>query len=132
MGNCFGCGSDIRIPKGAGTLHLKFPTLHTKAKALSFLKSANIELAEERDLIAIEVKEEGLLSIVDLLDNPFTKIEANGIKAYFEEKDRKSVFADVFEARSLSTFIGLIQSQWLSELIESESYTTYFQPIVNL
>ncbi|MEA5466692.1 EAL domain-containing protein [Leptothoe sp. PORK10 BA2] len=112
-------------------LHLKFPTFHTKAKALSLLNSANVELAEKNDLIAIEVQEEGLLSIVDLLDRPFTKIEANGIQAYFEEQDRVSVFADVFEVRSLSTFIGLIQSQWLSELIESKSYTTYFQPIVH-
>ncbi len=131
MSNCSGCGGNIRIPKGSGTLHLKFPTLHTKAKALSFLNSANIELAEENDLIAVEVQEEGLLSIVSVLDNPFTKIEANAIKAYFEEKNRKSVFADVFEVRSLSTFIGIIQSQWISELIDSNSYTTYFQPIVN-
>ncbi|MBX2865731.1 MAG: EAL domain-containing protein [Leptolyngbyaceae cyanobacterium MAG.088] len=131
MNNCSGCGHNIRIPKGAGTLHLKFPTLHTKAKALSFLESANIKLAEKGDLIAIEVQEEGLLSIVDLLDDPFTKIEANGIKAYFEEKERESVFADVFEVRPLSTFVALIQSQWLSELIDSKSYTTYFQPIVD-
>ena len=128
---CFGCGGETEIPKGPGTLHLKFPTPPTKAKALSILNAANIETNEEADLIAIAVRDEELLNIASVLDSPFTRIESNGIKAYFEQRARESVFTDVFEVRSLSTFIGMIQAEWLSELIEAESYTTHFQPIVN-
>lgn len=129
--NCFACSSENQIPKGPGTLHLKFPASHIKAKALKFLADTNIEFAETDNLLAITVPDEDLLPLVRILDGPFSRIEANDIKAYFEEKNRASRFADFFDIRSLSTFLGAMQAQWLSELIDSESYCTYFQPIVN-
>jgi hypothetical protein len=129
--SCFGCNSSTINPKGAGTLHLKFPAFHIKEKALKLLAKASIDFVEKDNLIAVMVPDNGLQSLSRFLDGQFSRLEANDIKAYFEESNREWKFADVFNVRSMSTFVGSIQAEWISELIDSKSYCTYFQPIVN-
>ena len=130
--NCHRCGnSSVQIPKGSGTLHLKFPADHIKTKALAILSEANIDFVEKDDLIAVSVPNNTLQDLARSLDNKFSRLEANDIKAFFEEANREWMFADVFNVRSLSSFIGIIQAEWLSQLIDSKSYCTYFQPIVS-
>ena len=130
--DCYRCSSSsVQIPKGSGTLHLKFPADHIKTKASRILLEANIDFAERDNLIAVAVPDNTLQDLARSLDNKFSRLEANDIQAFFEEASREWMFADVFNVRSLSSFIGLIQAEWLCKLIDSKSYCTYFQPIVS-
>lgn len=101
------------------------------AKARRILAESEFDFDEQDDLVAVEVKGGDLLSLAKILDGPFSRVEANDIKAFFEANNRASQFADFFNIRSLSTFVALEQAEWLTEMIESRRFTTYFQRIVS-
>lgn len=128
---CTKCNLSPSQQRGPGKLHLKFPIPHVKSKAERVLSDANFGFDEKDELIAVEVEENGLLPLARTLDGSFSRVEANGIKAYFEANDRQATFADFFDIESLSTFVALVQAEWVTELIETKQFSTYFQPIVS-
>ena len=116
---------------GPGTLHLRFPLAHSRAKILNYLRDAHLQYFDKEDTLSIQAPEQDLTPLLAPLMNVLSSTEQADVRVLFEASGRPLQLSDYFEIESLDSFLARAQSGWLVDMIDQDRLTSWFQPIVH-
>lgn len=118
----------------AGKLFLWFPVPHTLQKVTSYLQqfALKYELMHERPGLSLDCKPGQSLKIARNLAKLLAPRELKEMQVLFIRGAMQPQIQDFSDIASLQRFIKLNQSDWLVEMLATERFTTYFQPIVSI
>ncbi|MBD3824937.1 MAG: EAL domain-containing protein [Epsilonproteobacteria bacterium] len=85
------------------------------------------------DLVGIEVSSSECFfsENIDLLSSYFNELEREEIKVYEEAMDESSNIQKIIRAKPLSRYMNLISDREFFDIINHESLTSHFQPIID-
>ncbi|AVH69045.1 EAL domain-containing protein [Nostoc sp. 'Lobaria pulmonaria (5183) cyanobiont'] len=120
--------------KEAGRLFLWFPVPHTLKKVTSYLQqfAFKYELMQERPGLSLECRPGQSLEIARNLAKLLAPRELKETQVLFIQGTFQPQLHDFSDIASLQRFIKLNQSGWLVEMLATERFTSYFQPIVSI
>ncbi|MEH2381840.1 MAG: EAL domain-containing protein [Nostoc sp.] len=120
--------------KEAGRLFLWFPVPHTLKKVTSYLQkfAVEYELMHERPGLSLDCRPGQSLEIARNLAKLLAPRELKETQVLFIRGAIQPEIQDFSDIASLQRFIKLNQSDWLVEMLATERFTTYFQPIVSI
>ncbi|MEH2182903.1 EAL domain-containing protein [Nostoc sp.] len=120
--------------KEAGRLFLWFPVPHTLKKVTSYLQqfALKYELMPERPGLSLECRPGQSLEIARNLAKLLAPRELKETQVLFIQGTFQPQLHDFSDIASLQRFIKLNQSDWLVEMLATERFTSYFQPIVSI
>ena len=120
--------------KEAGRLFLWFPVSHTLIKVTSYLQQLALkyELMQERPGLSLECRPGQSLEIARNLAKLLAPRELKETQVLFIQGTFQPQLHDFSDIASLQRFIKLNQSDWLVEMLATERFTSYFQPIVSI
>ncbi|MGV0108488.1 Diguanylate cyclase [Nostoc sp. DSM 114160] len=120
--------------KEAGRLFLWFPVSHTLIKVTSYLQqfALKYELMHERPGLSLECRPGQSLEIAHNLAKLLAPRELKETQVLFMQGTFQPQLHDFSDIASLQRFIKLNQSDWLIDMLATERFTSYFQPIVSI
>ncbi len=120
--------------KGAGRLFLWFPVPHTLNKVTSYLQqfALEYELMHERPGLSLNCRSGQSLEIARNLAKLLAPRELKETQVLFIQGTTQPQLHDFSDIASLQRFIKFNQSDWLVEMLATERFTSYFQPIVSI
>ncbi|QKQ74747.1 EAL domain-containing protein [Nostoc sp. TCL240-02] len=120
--------------KEAGRLFLWFPVPHTLKKVTSYLQQLRLEyeLMYERPGLSLKCKPGQSIEIARNLAKLLAPRELKETQVLFIQGNIQPQLHDFSDIASLQRFIKLNQSDWLVEMLATERFTSYFQPIVSI
>ena len=69
---------------------------------------------------------------IDALNETFNEMEQNDIKVFIENENNKFNYKSIMSAKPLARYINLFLDKEFFDIINNESLTSYFQPIVDM
>ncbi|MEH1938796.1 MAG: EAL domain-containing protein [Nostoc sp.] len=120
--------------KEAGRLFLWFPVPHTLKKVTSYLQqfALKYELMHERPGLSLDCRPGQSLEIAYNLAQLLAPRELKETQVLFIRGATQPQLHDFSDISSLQRFIKFNQSDWLVEMLATERFTSYFQPIVSI
>ncbi|MEH2295609.1 EAL domain-containing protein [Nostoc sp.] len=120
--------------KEAGRLFLWFPMPHTLKKVTSYLQEFTVEyeLMHERPGMSFHCRPGQSLEIARNVAQLLAPRELKETQVLFIQGSIEPQLHDFSDIASLQRFIKLNQSDWLVEMLATERFTSYFQPIVSI
>ncbi|MEH2459800.1 EAL domain-containing protein [Nostoc sp.] len=120
--------------KEAGRLFLWFPVPHTLKKVTSYLQefALEYELMHERPGLSLDCRPGQSLNIACNLAKLLAPRELKETQVLFIRGAIQPQLHDFSDIASLQRFIKFNQSDWLVEMLATERFTSYFQPIVSI
>ncbi|QMS87213.1 EAL domain-containing protein [Nostoc edaphicum CCNP1411] len=120
--------------KEAGRLFLWFPVPHTLNKVTSYLQqfALEYELMHERPGLSLNCRSGQSLEIARNLAKLLAPRELKETQVLFIQGTIQPQLHDFSDIASLQRFIKFNQSDWLVEMLATERFTSYFQPIVSI
>ncbi len=120
--------------KEAGRLFLWFPVPHTLNKVTSYLQqfALEYELMHERPGLSLNCRPGQSLEIARNLAKLLAPRELKETQVLFIQGTIQPQLHDFSDIASLQRFIKFNQSDWLVEMLATERFTSYFQPIVSI
>ncbi|MGJ5632340.1 EAL domain-containing protein [Nostoc sp. CALU 1950] len=120
--------------KEAGRLFLWFPVPHTLNKVTSYLQqfALEYELMHERPGLSLNCRPGQSLEIARNLAKLLAPRELKETQVLFIQGTIQPQIHDFSDIASLQRFIKFNQSDWLVEMLATERFTSYFQPIVSI
>ncbi|PSR16580.1 diguanylate cyclase [filamentous cyanobacterium CCP3] len=120
--------------KEAGRLFLWFPVPHTLKKVVPCLKQISLEfqLMHERPGLSVACKSGQAQEVARHLAQLLTPRELRETQVLFVRGAVQPQLQDFSDIASLQRFIKVSQSDWLVDMLASDRFTSYFQPIVSI
>ncbi|MEH2312932.1 MAG: EAL domain-containing protein [Nostoc sp.] len=120
--------------KEAGKLFLWFPVLHTLKKVTSYLQqfALKYELMHKRSGLSLDCRPGQSQEIARNLAQLLAPRELRETQVLFLQGVIEPQLHDFSDITSLQRFIKFNQSDWLVEMLATERFTSYFQPIVSI
>ncbi|MGF1933689.1 MAG: EAL domain-containing protein [Nostoc sp. ChiQUE02] len=120
--------------KEAGRLFLWFPVSHTLKKVTSYLEQSALkyELMHERPGLSLDCRPGQSQEIARNLAQLLAPRELKETQVLFIRGTIQPQLQDFSDIVSLQRFIKFNQSDWLVEMLATERFTSYFQPIVSI
>lgn len=69
---------------------------------------------------------------IEFFDENFTQFEQNEIKIFVETSNELLSITSILKAKPLNIYLNFIKDNSFFEILESESLTTHFQPIIDM
>ena len=120
--------------KEAGRLFLWFPVPHTLKKVTSYLQqfALKYELMHKRPGLSLDCRPEQSQEIARNLAQLLAPRELRETQVLFLQGAIQPQLHDFSDITSLQRFIKFNQSDWLVDMLATERFTSYFQPIVSI
>ncbi|MEI1377790.1 EAL domain-containing protein [Nostoc sp. UHCC 0926] len=120
--------------KEAGRLFLWFPVPHTLKKVTSYLQqfALKYELMHKRPGLSLDCRPGQSQEIARNLAQLLAPRELRETQVLFVQGAIQPQLHDFSDITSLQRFMKLNQSDWLVEMLATERFTSYFQPIVSI
>ncbi|MDZ8056289.1 MAG: EAL domain-containing protein, partial [Aulosira sp. ZfuVER01] len=118
----------------AGRIFLWFPVPHTLKKVTTYLQQLNLEyeLMHERPGLSLDCKPGQAQEIARNLAQLLAPRELKETQVLFIRGAIQPQLQDFSDIASLQRFIKYNQSDWLVDMLATERFTSYFQPIVSI
>ncbi|MFA7083841.1 MAG: EAL domain-containing protein [Arcobacteraceae bacterium] len=102
------------------------------AKIIIFLMKLGFSLQKMHDLVYIEEANEKdfFISNVDAFIANFNELETQKIKLYIQDSGANFNLQALLSAKPMQRYINLIQDKEFFDIVNNESLTSYFQPII--
>lgn len=127
------CNKNFCIENSEGKVHFITIVPELLFKCRDLLKDMN-NFTQEENICSFDI--ENVRSFfenkVDFFDEHFTLFEQKEIKVFIETKNELLSISSVLKAKSLNIYLNFIKDNSFFEILESETLTTHFQPIVDL
>lgn len=131
---CVCCHIKRCCTEEAGRLLIWFPVLHTLKKTTSYLQryAVEYELMHERLGLSLNCKLGQAQEFARNLAQQLTPRELKETQVLFIRGAVQPQLQDFTDIASLQRFIKFSQCDWLIEMLETQRFTTFFQPIVSI
>lgn len=127
------CNENFCIKNEKATIHFitVVPELLNKCRIV--LKDMN-NLRFKEHICSIDVNDVRTFfeNQIEFFDENFTQFEQNEIKIFVETSNELLSITSVLKAKPLNIYLNFIKDNSFFEILESESLTTHFQPIIDI
>jgi EAL domain-containing protein (putative c-di-GMP-specific phosphodiesterase class I) len=101
-------------------------------KSKIFIKKLGVEIFQNESVDYIKVwdTKEFFRENIDAIMGTFNELERESIRLYVQNEGTEFTFQSVLGAKTLQRYTNLIQDKEFFDIMNNESLTSYFQPIV--
>jgi len=132
--SCQKCTEKFVLEKKPSTIYFisEFDELVSKSRV--FLQKLRCDIRETNGLICVDVEDTELFFVenIDAFNLKFNEMEKHDIKLLIEDEKNPFSYRSMLLGKPLQRFINLIEDKEFFDIINNESLTSYFQPIVNM
>lgn len=131
-GKCPSCEVIDRVSAKPGVLYLVPPVPHTRQSIVGAVEAVGLARPdEETGMLAVRLDQGQLASLLQRLGDHLSGPELKDCRALFLEQGRSLNPGLVLsEALPLESLVGRVEMHWLVDLLERDSLTSHFHPIV--
>ena len=103
-------------------------------KLEKFMQSLSIDSTSEKGLCSLEVEDlkDFFTLNIDAMNSYFNDMERENIKLFIQDKGISFSIQGLLVAKPLQRFINLLEDKEFFDIINAESLTSHFQPIVDM
>jgi len=131
---CTKCSEKFTLKKGFGTVF--FITEHEELieKIALFLEKLFLKSEKNNGLLSTDIENcyNFFYENLDAFKTNFNDLEKEHIKVYISSKKTELNFQLLLSAKPLQRYINLFDDQDFFDIVNNESLTSYFQPIVDI
>jgi len=132
--SCQKCTEKFVLESKPATIYFVSEFDELVSKSQKFLRKLQFLAKETNGLLSIEVEDAELFFVenIDAFNLKFNEMEKEDIKIFVEYENTLFSYRSVLLAKPLQRFINLIEDKEFFDIINNESLTSYFQPIVDM
>ena len=131
---CSKCSSKFKLEKSPGTIYFITNVNELMAKTSMFLERISLNYKNDKGLLSLSVTNVHRFfhENLDALKSNFNDLEREEIKVYSHYGECEFNFQAILDAKALQLYINLFDDKDFFDIIENESLTAHFQPIVDV
>ena len=128
------CKDIFYISEQKSKIHFITQVNELVIKSSNLLKNLGFEITKIPGIVTIDVEnpksffEENF----DFLNTSYHDLEKDEIKVFIENKDNELSLGTIFFAKSLNRYLHFIEDRNFFDILENNSLTAHFQPIVDM
>jgi len=132
--SCEKCKEVFILEHKSATLHFMSEFDELIKKLEKFMKSLSIASRSHEGLCSLEVNDLRVFfsSNLDVMNSYFSEMERESIKLYIQDKDSTFSIQSILLAKPFQRFINLLEDKEFFDIVNAESLTSHFQPIVDV
>lgn len=132
--SCSKCKDILVLRHKKATLHFLCEFQELIVKVSDFFNTLGMEFKNEAGLCTIHVedKKDFFTANLDAFENLFNEGERESIKLYIEDEEKPFSLQSILVAKPLQRYLNLLTDQVFFDIIENESLTSHFQPIIDI
>lgn len=129
---CKKCTEKFELKSEKSKIYFLSEHSELTSKSRIFLMKLGIDLFKIHDLYFIKVDdtEEFFRTNIDAFKINFNELEMDDIKIYIDYDDTGFTYQSMLNAKSMSRYISLIDDKEFFDIINTQSITSHFQPII--
>lgn len=132
--NCEKCQNNFNVDSKISNLYAMSEYDELVEKYSDLLQKLNINFELLDGIIKIHnINPKEFFSFnLDAFNNYFNEYEKKDIKVFLENENNKFTYHSILKAKPLIRYLSFFNDKDFFEIIENESLTSYFQPIVDI
>jgi EAL domain-containing protein (putative c-di-GMP-specific phosphodiesterase class I) len=132
--SCEKCQNALTLPSKKGTLYFMSQVQELTEKIFDLLKPIANHAKNENGIIRVEVSNmhDFFDHHIALVKDAFQEMEREKIKVSALKDGESFDFQTIINAKSLQLFINLFEDKDFFDIVNNESLTSHFQPIVSM
>lgn len=130
---CNKCNEQIGFSRKGSKIYFISEHDELMSKSRIFLMKLGLDVHKVHDLHYIKVDDtkDFFKSNIDALTTNFNSLEAQDIKLFVDYEDEGFSYKIILHAKPLQRFINMIEDKEFFDVINYQSLTSYFQPIIS-
>jgi EAL domain-containing protein (putative c-di-GMP-specific phosphodiesterase class I) len=131
---CQKCKEIFVLEHKSATLHFLCEFDELIEKMSNFMQKLSLESSCKSGMCSIEIEDEKdfFRSNLDALKSFFNEMERDTIKVYIEDEAHPFSIQGLLVAKPLQRYVNLLDDKEFFDIINNESLTSHFQPIVDM
>lgn len=129
---CSKCNEVFELKHSASKIYFMSEIAELNKKCKLFMKKIGLQALEFEGMFFIEVEDakQFFEENVDAMLSLFTQIEREEIKLHVQKSNETMSFMAILRAKPMQRYINLIADKEFFDIINNQSLTSYFQPII--
>lgn len=130
--SCDRCNEKFQLKTESAKIYFISEFIELMTKSRIFLMKLGLDLYKTHDIhyIKCENVKEFFISNIDALKSEFNELEMQDIKIYIDYDDSGFTYRSILTAKPMQRYINLIDDKEFFDIINNESLTSHFQPIL--
>lgn len=132
--SCTKCSEKFILENKPSTVYFISDLEELARKSEIFLTKLKLNAQYANGLVSVDVTsaEEFFQENLDAIKNSFNELERDTIKIYISEENEPFSFQSVLTAKPMQMYVNLFDDQDFFDIVNNESITSYFQPIIDM
>jgi len=132
--SCDTCQNTLTLPAEKGTLYFMSQIQELTEKSFKFLEQISKNIKSENGIVSVELSNiyDFFHHHIELIKSTFNEMECEEIKLSIRKDGENFDFQTIINAKPLQRFINLFEDQDFFDIVNNESLTSHFQPIVSM
>lgn len=129
---CTRCSEVYTLQNKKANLYWLSESEELMLKISQFFKLLGLEYENSNGALQVKCEDakEFFISNCDAIEHHFNTLSQEDIMVYVSEPDEVFNFQSIFKAKPLTRFVNLVQDSEFFDILNNESLTSYFQPII--
>lgn len=115
---------------GPGTLHLRFPWVHSRNKLIQNARSAGYVFVEQGNVISVKVGAQPLDEVLAMLGAGLSITERRDTRVLLQPEGTVPTLSDYLASEPFDALVARVGARWLGEMLAEDRLAVMFQPIV--
>lgn len=132
--SCKKCTEKFVLENNPSTLYFITEFDELVSKTCNFLTNLQLDVKEDDGLVSCFVEDAKLFfsENIDAINSQFNDMEKSDIKLFIEDQNNQFTYRSLFVAKPLQRFVNIIEDKEFFDIINNESITSHFQPIIDM
>ncbi len=132
--SCNKCIEKFTLENSSGVIFFISEIDELVEKLAQFIKRLNLDIENIQGLISIKVGNvnEFFSENLDSFKSHFNELERDTIKIFISDDEKSFNFQSILSSKPMQRYINLFDDQDFFDIVNNESLTSYFQPIVDM
>lgn len=132
--SCQKCTEKFTLKNDRGVIFFMSEVHELILKSEKFLQKLAINFTNDNGLLMLETDniKTFFTENIDAIKSYFTELERDNIKIFTADDDKSFHYLSILKAKSLQKYINLFDDQDFFDIVNNESLTVHFQPIIDM
>lgn len=132
--SCSKCNEKFILKNSFGVLFFVSEIEELVKKLELFFNNLSIDCENSNGLLIIKTKDvyKFFHKNLEKFKNYFNELERNTIKIFISDNEKSFTIQSILKAKPLQRFINIFDDQDFFDIVNNESLTAYFQPIIDV
>ncbi len=132
--SCHKCNDKFQLSTNNGTIYFVSEFTELLNKVELFLNKIFLHPEYNQGLVSLNVEnvQEFFTENLDAIKKVFNELEMNDLKVFISDNKQSFNFQSVLFAKPLQRYVNLFDDKDFFDIINNESLTSYFQPIIDI